>query len=268
MTSEIPERRPGPFGPVIDLLPKDQTVEVVRHDTPVFDAIERMQDNEYSQLPVMRDGEIIGLFSWRSFGQLVGIPGTESDVNHGIKVEECLRKVEFLAPDAFIDTGIDWIDKDCILVGSPKEVHGLLAIYDVVGRLQDFGEAFFLLHEVEHLLRDMLTEAVGADRIGQLIRAMSVPSSFRRQPEALTDLTFALYGDLACSKKRWPEFHAMFFGERTTMKDHIEDVAKVRNAVFHFKRPITADDVDQIRRFRTRLLQQRQSHYHKHNRQA
>lgn len=43
------------------------------------------------------------------------------------------------------------------------------------------------------------------------------------------------------------------------MKDAIEDIAKVRNDVFHFKRLIAADDVDTLRRFRDRLLQQRQA---------
>lgn len=261
MTTEIPGRRPGPFGPIIDLLPKDQAVQIVQHDTPVYDAIERMGDYDYSQLPVEQDGLIVGLFTWRSFGQHVGKLGVVSSDLPDTQIGACLHKAKFLPPDAFIDTDIDWTDQDCVLVGSPNDMLGLLAIYDVVGRLQDFGQAFFLIHEVEHLLRDMLTEAVGAERLGQLIGTMSVPASYRRQPQALTDLTFKLYGDLACSHSRWAEFEAMFYGDRNTMKNSLDDIADIRNVVFHFKRPITVDDVDQLRRFRTRLLQQRESYY-------
>jgi hypothetical protein len=256
-----PARAPGPFGPVIDLLPRQQSIEKVRHDEPVGYAIERMTDNEYSQLPVEQDGAVIGLFSWRSFGLVAGVPEPPTSPPD-IPVGDCVTAATFLPPEAFIDTGIDWTSQECVLIGTPTEMLGLLAIYDVVGRLQDFGEAFFLIHETEHLLRDMLTEAVGIDRLTEFISNMSVPPSYRVQPQALTDLTFSMYGNLACSKKRWPEFEPMFFGDRITLEDSISDVAKIRNVVFHFKRPVTVDDVDELRRFRDRLLAQRE-HYHR-----
>lgn len=260
MSDVSAHRLPGPFGPVKDLLPKEQVVEVVRHDEMVGSAVERMSDREYSQLPVERDGEVIGLFSWRSFGKVVGESGATASPPE-MSVGECLAEATFLPPYAFIDTGVDWTDQDCVLIGTPREMLGLLAIYDVVGRLQDFGEAFFLIHETEHLLRAMLTEAVGVERLTELVCNMTPPPEFRRQPEALTDLTFSMYGDLACSKKRWPEFAPMFLGERMTLKDSIDDVAKIRNVVFHFKRPVTASDVDTLRRFRDQLCLHREAFY-------
>lgn len=257
-----PVRRPGPFGPAIDLLPRDQAVELVRHDEPVTSAIERMSDREYSQLPVTKDGQIIGLFSWRSFGKVVGGPpapgtGSRTVAIPEIAVGQCIVEARFIGPDAFIDTGIDWTDQDCVLVGSPTELIGLLAIYDVVGRLQDFGEAFFLIHETEHLLRDMLTEAVGAKRLAEMMATMTIPDGYTR-PKALTDLTFGMYGDLACSKRRWADFAPMFYGDRAAMRESIVAISAIRNVVFHFKRAVTVADVDALRRFRDRLLQQRE----------
>lgn len=255
-----PARRPGPFGPAVDLLPRQQVIEKVRHDESVASALERMADNDYSQLPVERDGQVVGLFSWRSFGCVVGRPPVATNgpvVIPEIAVGECIVEARFIGPGEFIDTGIDWTDQDCVLVGSSTELIGLLAIYDVVGRLHDFGEAFFLIHETEHLLRDMLTEVVGETRLAAILATMSVPDGFA-QPTALTDLTFSMYGDLACSKSRWAEFEAMFFGERSAMKESIVAIAAIRNVVFHFKRAVTVDDVDALRRFRDRLLQQRE----------
>ena len=173
-------------------------------------------------------------------------------------VEACLTEAQFIDPDAFIDTGMDWTKVDCVLVGAPGEILGLLAIYDVVGRLQDFGEAFFLIHETEHLLRAMIAEAVGHARLAEMLATMTLPQNYPR-PKALTDLTFSLYGDLACSKSRWPEFASMFFGERTPMKESIGEIAGLRNTVFHFKRPVTASDVDTLRRFRDKLCLQREA---------
>ncbi|XAM01594.1 CBS domain-containing protein [Phycisphaeraceae bacterium D3-23] len=241
---------------MIDLLPKEQRIEKVQHNEPVGAAIERMSDNEYSQVPVERNGEIIGLFSWRSFGIYAGERMDESALK-ATPVVECLAKAKFLPPDAYIDTEVEWTDQDCVLVGSPGEMIGLLAIYDVVGRLQDFGESFFLIHEVEHLLRDMLTDAVGDEVLVDMISKMTVPPGMKTQPTALTDLTFSMYGSLACSKKRWPNFESMFLGDRNAMIDTIDRVATIRNVVFHFKRPVMASDVDELRRFRDKLHQQR-----------
>lgn len=252
------QRLPGPFGPVRDLLPREQVVERVRHDEAVSSAIERMADNEYSQLPVERDGEVIGIFSWRSFGKTASssLPASAKD----LRVESCLADAQFITPESFIDTGIDWTEVDSVLVGSPDELLGLLAIYDVVGRLQDFGESFFLIHETEHLLRAMITEAVGDTRLAAILATMTLPPKFPR-PQALTDLTFSMYGGLVCSKSRWAEFGPMFFGERASMKDAIDEVADLRNTVFHFKRPVTASDVDTLRRFRDKLCMQREAFY-------
>ena len=257
MTQFPAQRLPGPFGPVKDLLPKEQVVERVRHDEAVSSAIERMTDHEYSQLPVERDGHVIGLFSWRSFGRRAGSHFPAYSPKE-LLVETCLSDAQFISPDAFIDTGIDWTELDCLLVGSPGNVLGLLAIYDVVGRLQDFGEAFFLIHETEHLLRAMLTEAVGGIRLAEMLATMTPPPKFP-QPKALTDLTFSMYGGLACSNSRWNEFAPMFYGERAAMKESIDEIAYLRNTVFHFKRPVTASDVDTLRRFRDKLCLQREA---------
>lgn len=256
-SSPLPARPPGPFGPVIELLPKDQRLESVEQHTPVWDAIERMTESDYSQLPVVEDGIVVGLVSWRSLGKHVGKMQSDPALLADLTVRDCVVKVPFLSAEDYIDTGVDWTNVDCLLVGTPENVVGLLAIYDVVGRLTDFGEAFFLIHEVEHLLREMITDAVRIPRLRELLAAMSMPPGVHRQPEALTDLTFAMYGTLVCSKKRWPEFEGMFFGDRITMNDAIARIAKIRNVVFHFKRPVTVEDVDELRRFRDRLNEQR-----------
>ncbi len=46
------DRRPGPFGPAWALLQKDQQPLVLEAKTLAGDAIERMIDSGYSQIPV------------------------------------------------------------------------------------------------------------------------------------------------------------------------------------------------------------------------
>jgi CBS domain-containing protein len=57
-------RRPGPFGPAEALLPEGQEPATIPEDTPAWDALDRMRDNNYSQLPVVgQDLEVVGVFS-------------------------------------------------------------------------------------------------------------------------------------------------------------------------------------------------------------
>ena len=59
--TERSSRRPGPFGPAWALLPNEQQPLVIDEDTPTNDAIERMVDNNFSQLPIQNDqSQIIG----------------------------------------------------------------------------------------------------------------------------------------------------------------------------------------------------------------
>jgi hypothetical protein len=44
-------KRPGPLGPVWALLPKDQQPLIIDDDTVAQDAIDRMMENNFSQLP-------------------------------------------------------------------------------------------------------------------------------------------------------------------------------------------------------------------------
>ena len=46
------------------LVPDAQEVVSVPPDTPVFDALALMKEHDFSQLPVLVEGEVIGVFSY------------------------------------------------------------------------------------------------------------------------------------------------------------------------------------------------------------
>ena len=95
-------RRPGPFGPAWALLPKEQQPIVIDDDMPAYDAIERMVDNNFSQLPVKNsDDRIIGVFTWKSFGKRVcdlrSVRGSFKPVE--MPVREALEPPRFISPE-------------------------------------------------------------------------------------------------------------------------------------------------------------------------
>ena len=188
MTSEVnatinsgnaAKRRPGPFGPALALLPIDQQVLTIPDDTLAADALERLVDNGYSQLPVTNaNGEIIGVFSWQSFGKRVS-ELREVNINFmSLMVKDTdLEAARFIAPETYIDTSTDWSKIDHVLVGSKDKLLGLLTISDVLGRLNDFAEAFVLLFEIEHEIRELFLDVYPGSELSKVFAGLSAKSN-------------------------------------------------------------------------------------------
>lgn len=282
-----PQKRPGPFGPARVLLPSDQNVVLMDGKTSASDAIERMVDERFSQVPVTdKTGCIVGVFSWKSFGQrVVDLHSTSLKPTH-LQIRDAMEPTRFISPEVYIDTETDWSDLDYVLVGGPSDLFGILCVSDVFGRLNDFAEAFVLIYEVEHAIRDVIEvvcregelQAIldgitqSANRpaeeaianlnefidqngpnpaVGKAIKLLKEPRS--RPIESLKDLTFSQYRTIICSEKNLPRFEPVFDSLRELVDNDLSDVNEFRNVVFHFRRAITPRDTDRLRRFREKL---------------
>jgi CBS domain-containing protein len=115
----------------------------VREDTRAWDALEQMMDTSFSQLPVVDEhGEVIGVFSFRSYAiRTLDYRGRKVDTTD-LTVAECMEPAEFIPPDDYIDTNraADWGQIDYILVGAHDDLRGVLTTSDVSGRLEKLLE--------------------------------------------------------------------------------------------------------------------------------
>lgn len=247
-------KRPGPFGPAWALIPRDQQVLTIDADKPAHEAVDRMIDNRFSQLPVTDDqSRIIGVFTWASFGSRAADFRGQVKMNAAdMPVRDFMETPRFIDPQVYIDTETDWGNIDYVLVGDPGDLLGILCIADVLARLNDFAEAFVLIYEIEHEIRDLIGELVDDTELKVLIDNMNIPAQARR-PESLVDFTFDQYRSLMCSKSTWPKFEPLFQTKREVVNNDLEDITKLRNVVFHFRRGITNRDTDRLRRFRDKL---------------
>lgn len=175
---DTPRHRPGPFGPARILLPEDQKVETIRDTETTASALERMVDTGYSQLPVVNDdNEIIGVFSWQSFGKRMSeIHSLQMNLSKLSVKDTDLAKAQFIDPDVYIDTETDWSAIDHILVGDKHNLLGVLTISDVLGRLNDFAEAFVLLYEIEHEIRDLIIDVYPGGELSRILEGLSKKS--------------------------------------------------------------------------------------------
>ena len=248
------KRRPGPFGPASDLLPIGQEPLTVHEDAPAWDALDRMRDANFSQLPVVdENGHVVGVFSWKSFAlRTLDYRGQKVDACE-LTVSDCMEPPVFIPPDDYIDTNraTDWGEIDHILVGNREELLGVLTTADVFGRLTDFAEAFVLLYEIELDLRDLFQAVYSSDRLEQLFRELSPENA--PPITALYDCTFGHYVQTISNRERWQNFEPVFRTPREAVSGDLKRCNDLRNAVFHFRRQIVPRDTDVLRRFRDRL---------------
>jgi CBS domain-containing protein len=274
------------------LLPKDQQPLLLVGATPSGSALERMVDNGFSQIPVTdKAGRIIGVFTWQSFSKRVADLHATSIKPTELPIREAMEPARFIDPEVYIDTETDWGDIDHVLVGTTDKLVGILCISDVFGRLNDFAEAFVLIYEIEHEIRDLIHDIYDDSELRKVLEEMmasanretmetvkelkqfieekgTVPavgkairllrSGGAGRLESLEDFSFAHYRSLICNEANWPRFEPVFDTRRELLNADFGDVNELRNIIFHFRRGITPKDTDRLRRFRDRLRYDRE----------
>lgn len=284
---DMNRRRPGPFGPAQALLPLEQQPLMLEGSTLVSDAIERLVDHGFSQIPVTdKDDRIIGVFTWKTFGKRVADLRTTTIRPLDLPIREAMEPAKFVDPEIYIDTETDWSNIDYVLVGTEDNLLGILCIADVFGRLNDFAEAFVLIYEIEHELRDVIRDVFSPEELDELLESMSasqnrktneavdglkrlmadqgqipevgkaikvLQASTSRHLDSLEDFTFFQYRSLICAESNWTRFEPVFATMRELLEADLGEVNQIRNAVFHFRRAITPKDTDRLRRFREKI---------------
>lgn len=252
--------RPSPFGPARVLLPENQQVITIPSSTPVSDALRIMIDAQFSQLPVLgTDKRIAGVFSYRSLGERVYELRDKIPLA-SLPVGECLEPAKFLAPDDYIDTSnaVDFYKDDYVIVGTPAEVLGILSVADVFIRLNDFAEAFVLLHETELRLRVLILQNLRTDGVAAALQTINTRNQQQgrhgRPLMTIEDCDVNHYIDLVTSKANWTAFAKSFpTATRDLINRELLLVNDIRNDVVHFRRQITRTDTVILKRFRDRL---------------
>ena len=234
MTSLPRRRRPGPFGPAEALLSENHIPVTVREDTLAWDALDRMMDTSFSQLPVVDEhGHVMGVFSYRSYAiRTLEFRGQKVDATE-LTVAECMERAEFIPPDDYIDTNraTDWGQIDYILVGERIDLKGVLTTSDVFGRLTDFAEAFVLLYEIELDLRDVIQMVLSEAELQAVFHELSPPNS--RPVQSLEDFQFGQYVGLITNKTRWPQFEQMFRSSRDATLVDLHLTMNARGTIYH-----------------------------------
>lgn len=244
------------------IIPQDQKVLTVRPNCRVREAIALMQKHGYSQVPVVDEGEVLGVFSFRSFAKEAAHAtldkwNKEQCAPGDLTVDEFLEQFEFARVTEEMNHGFDAMDRDNgVLIGTPERLIGVLTPMDFLRYLYWVASPFVMVSEIELALRALIRMAISEDQIVVAARRCLAGAYGREDkvPTILEAMTFDNYQSLISHGENWAQFELVFGGTRTRATAKLKEIGAIRNDLFHFKREITMQDHQALAGHRNWLL--------------
>jgi CBS domain-containing protein len=246
------------FHLVRQVLPEKQDLISVPPKTTVEKALEIMNEKNISQLPVVVGKEVLGVFSYRSFGENVRkLPEKERKVL-SLPVEEFLEDLKFAKYTDVLTKLLDEFDlKDAVLVGSDNLLQGIITTVDALQYFYKVANPYVMLREIELAVRELIRISVNKDKLQEFIK-ITLKKHYEKPgqelPSNLDHLTFNDYVMLLCHKDSWDNFEKAFGGTRNTVYAKLNQIPNLRNDVFHFRRELTIEEFEILREARDWLL--------------
>ena len=229
------------------VLPLDQQVVSISPEMLAIEAMRKMKEHRFSQLPVVVGREVLGIFSYRSFANTVVTLGQSAPKNQKfdpleLLVEDCLEKPTFARVTDEFAQWFDFIDQnDSIIVGEPNRLQGIVTAMDILRYLDKVASPFVLIKEVELALRALMHLAVDPETLAQCA-LKCLKDKYKELPTRLEEMTFNDYVQIVGDGRNWDHFQPFMGGNRGRTRAKLEQLGDLRNVVFHFKRKITLEE--------------------------
>src|SRR5438552_2101895 len=109
------------------------------------EALDLMEAQKFSQLPIVSQAGVVGVFSYRSFARGVARARGERDIA-ALPVTEFVEPLRFARTTDAFDDLLDVLDSDdAVLVGSRARLVGIATPMDVLRYLYELANAYVLL---------------------------------------------------------------------------------------------------------------------------
>jgi CBS domain-containing protein len=231
-----------PFHDVGRIFPEDVDVISVTPSTTVSEALRIMLERRYSQLPVIDDGRLRGVFSLWSLAQhIVTIPRVSlQDQN----VEDLMEELPVVTVNDSLDKVLEQLNRhDAVLVGGPRGIiQAVATATDVLAYFFRVARPYVLLQEIELALRELIATCAPPEKLAVCIEralAKEREQSKRPLPKTLEDMTFEEYRLLINNKENWPLFDGVLGRNRDLAASKLERAREIRNKLFHFREDIS-----------------------------
>jgi CBS domain-containing protein len=253
--SQPPESIVELFHMVESLIPARQRVLTVAPDTSVGEAIGKMKEQNFSQLPVVSGNAVLGVFSYRSLAHtLLQLGPIDTDFST-LPVDEFMEVFTFVQPIDKWESILEILNRaDAVLVGNRNNLRGILTSMDVLTYLHRLANPFVMLAEIELSLRQIIEACVSTEELQACaINSLSAKYAVEEMPASPSAMTFNDYVQVIGDGRNWPHFQPAFgsggWMRRQTVS-RLTEVRDLRNDTFHFKRQLGDDDYATLARHR------------------
>ena len=246
------------FQRVTQLLPQDQGLLRIDAGTSALEALRKLGHHSYSQAPVMRGELCLGVFSYRSFARAVAaFPDARSSVG-SVSVEDCLERLPYVRLEDNIEDIFDQLDRyDAVLVGEPARLLALVAPMDALYYLYGLANGYVLMRQIELAIRHVIRISTDAGSLADCIAA-SIEQKYVKQgrhaPQRLEDMDFSDVSSLITGGKTRHHFTPVLGENHDLVKARLAPLASIRNDLFHFRRPVSAEEYETLAITRNWLL--------------
>lgn len=235
-----------------------QEVVTLPPETSVAEALKLMRERNFSQIPIVENGEVLGVFSYRSFSQGLLELDKVAIKPLMLSIEEFAEKIDFAKITDELTDLLDEFDlKDAILVGTEDNLQGIITATDALHYFYKVASEYVMLREVELAIRALIKQAVNEKELEECINN-SLKEHYAKHgkqvPSRLEDLTMNDYVLIINNSDTWDKFSKVFGAERTVVRAKLASLPNLRNEVFHFKRKITIEEYDKLKTARDWLL--------------
>jgi CBS domain-containing protein len=218
-------------------------LETVSRDTDLVTTLEKMFENDFTQLGIEQEGEVVGMVSFRSISRVVSIMrrlGVDKKLP-GRTVELAIEDPDpVVTPDKDLVVLFDLLAEDPYVLVDTQEGLEILTNYDLLQYLHAAIEPFLLIEDIERSIRELVRTCLGSNISKNL---KSIFSDLEvRTPDNLEDCSFGHYPTLF--RQNWDAFDEVFEENGDFVGKLMNEVRDVRNDVFHFRREPHDPNID------------------------
>jgi predicted transcriptional regulator len=244
------------------VIPDNQELLTIPPTHLVRDAIQLMLEHGYSQIPVVHDGDVLGVFSYRSLAKEAANMTLRELTSQrcapgDLPVDEFLEPFEFARVTQEMNHVFDVLDRDnAVLIGTPDRLIGILTPMDFLRYLYRVASPFVLVSEIELAVRALMRLALDEEQIRVAARRSlgAAYGSEDKVPMTLEDMTFDNYQSMLSNGENWRTLESVFGSTRTRVSAKLKEVGAIRNALFHFRREFTVKEHQSLADHRNWLL--------------
>lgn len=212
------------------LFPKNNSeICTVKTKSKIREAITVMMQEDYSQLPVVEHGNVVGSLSWRSIVEKAMLYG---NWNLERKVKEYMDS-NFMIVDEE-ENIVDVIKKvgkyDYVIISNGNnKIKSIVTNYDIIESYKKFVGPYMLLGVIEDSIREVIARLPDKE-----IREVLQYNKDHRVGDGVDAMTFGDYTKILEKDKYLNEMGLESF-DKESLRRKMSKIGKIRNKVMHFR---------------------------------